>query len=260
MYWSIPKNRRTAAQHLINEIWGLSTPGTPSRGSSTISWHQAEAYLRHYDCVIQDRDLVDGIDLSLGTLQNRDNEVIKFAHFVKNRLKKPLVSVQNEIRNNPPAFLLATDDCAVNKALKFIIRLSLFAALNDQLLSSTSHNSMAPLLHEIIWRPSQSLGFPGGGSLSNDFSAKSLIRKGGFSFKPTGNLDEHLTFEAHSRKTIRFFACAKALEFSRLEDHGYICHCYTLLIVCHTNCEKDSVRRKIHLRDSKLTAVTIPHW
>ena len=62
----------------------------------------------------------------------------KFVHLVKNRLHKPLAFVRIEIRNNPPAFLLAAEDGAIKKALKFIMRLWLFATPNDRLLSSTS--------------------------------------------------------------------------------------------------------------------------
>lgn len=237
-YYHISKERKSILQLILPAIWGLFPPGPNRPLSCSVTWPEAEAYLRHYESLLQDQSLVDGVSLSMGNLQNRDNDVIGFTQFVKDRLHRQLDLVRVDIRNSPPAFLLETDDAAVNKALEFAMRLWLFSSLDENRLNPASSNAASPLLHEAVFKPGASSRSSGRRFLSKDFSAKHIMRKTDFIFKPTGNLSEHLTFDLYRTNTIRFFACAKAIEKFRFEEQWYENSLSQLLAIYHANQSK----------------------
>jgi hypothetical protein len=76
--------------------------------------------------------------LSLGNDPGRDNKVVDFIQFVRDRLDKTFNLVPVDIRNNPLASLLGRDHAAVNKGLDFTFCLCLFSSLYEKKLGPAS--------------------------------------------------------------------------------------------------------------------------
>lgn len=224
----IPLEKKTNIQKLLTGVWCVEPPEPTTAASLT--WYEAEAYLRHYDDLVQNQELIDGVHLSLAGIQDPIDEVIKFVQFVKTQWNESLEEVAAKIRTNSPQFQLILEPTAtaIHKALIFAIRLWLFVApelsgaFSAPLLQSGQ--TQAPLLlHQAVSRSLLPRRRPNLAALSEDFSAKSLIRKGGFEFETTGDLSQHLTFDPHCKWRIRVFGCARALETVRLADYRLGC-------------------------------------
>ncbi|EXJ88148.1 hypothetical protein A1O1_05076 [Capronia coronata CBS 617.96] len=205
---------------LLAGIWRVLPP--EPKETASLTWDEAEAYFQHYQKVLQDRGLVDGISISFSGIDNTAEEVIRFVHFVRARWDNPVDQIEDAIRDHPPPFLLKPTPDSSRKALRLALRLWLF--IDPNLLSPViqqpqpGQTSSGIKLCEAVSRSVLPRSTPKLETLSGDFSAKSLIRKGGFDFQSTGNLGEHLTFDPHCRYRIRVFGCARALEVDRLSE------------------------------------------
>ncbi|ETI25987.1 hypothetical protein G647_02764 [Cladophialophora carrionii CBS 160.54] len=150
-------------------------------------------------------------------------EVTRLVRLVKEKRQEKVSEILKEIKDSGSLLLQKKTDAAAEKALVFVIRLWLFVV--PKLPSANvqppqgAQISRSSTLSEVM-----SISFPGTSStkieeLSDDFSAKSLIRKGGFDFEITADLDKHLTFDPNCRWRIRIFGCARALEKARLSGY-----------------------------------------
>ncbi|EXJ66432.1 uncharacterized protein A1O5_10584 [Cladophialophora psammophila CBS 110553] len=212
--------RKDTIRNLLNGIWRVLPP--EPKETASLTWDEADAYFKHYLKLLQDRRVVDGISISFSNTDNAAEEVIRFVQFVRERWDQPVEKIEDDIRNDPPPFLLKSTHDATRMALKLALRLWLFV---DPNLSDSAtvqpqpgQTSAGLQLHQAVSSSLWPRSSPSLKTLSADFSAKSLIRKGGFEFQSTGDLSEHLTFDPDCRWIIRVFGCARALEVHRLSE------------------------------------------
>lgn len=195
---------------LLRDVWGLEPPNRAS--PSALTRIEAKAYLKHYEELLHDTSLINKEELALGDVPNQSAEVITLIRLVKERWPFPITDIKAAIRSPPPCWLLRpSEDETIAKALDFGLRLWLFVRPNLEEPSLP--------LDEVIRRSLPQVGPPLHGALSFDFSAKSLMRKGGFIFRPTSYLSQHLTIDEHSRLTIYVFRHARVLRQYQVAPH-----------------------------------------
>lgn len=208
---------------LLTGIWCVPPP--EPKTETSLTWDEADAYFRHYQKLLGDRRLVDGIVISVARLDKVEEEIVKLVHFVRSRWDKPIDEIEEAIMNNPdrPAMILKPTPDAARKALILALRLWLFTIpdFSSPVIGppQSGQQSLSLILREAVSRSFPGRSSPKLDTLTEDFSGKSLIRKGGFDFEATGDLSEHLTFCPHARRRIRVFGCIKALEAVGISDY-----------------------------------------
>jgi hypothetical protein len=209
-------------QRILKKIWSIEFT-KPGEKTTPNNWHKAQAYLRHYEDLLQDHSLIDGDNLHVSHLADRDDEVANLVELVKARSSNSADEIKQAIRDSRSPVLQRVTDESVAQAMAFVVRLWLFVATEFSgahlagLQDPPNQNPVAfhtVVSSSIIARHSRGLD-----ELSDDFSAKSLIRKGAFEFEMTSDLNKHLTFDPNNRWCIRVFDCAQALEQLRLSVH-----------------------------------------
>lgn len=215
--------KKETTSSLLAALWCVPPPEPKTIASLT--WDEADAYFRHYRKLLSNQNLVDGIEISFARVDKADEEAILIVNFVRDRWEKSIAEIEDEITNDPhrSAILLKTSPSTVRKALTLAIRLWLFVNpdFSSPVIGPAQHGqqNVALHLHQAVSRSLSGQSSPRLRSLSADFSAKSLIRKGGLDFEATGDLNEHLTFHPHDERRIRVFGCSRALEVTRLSRY-----------------------------------------
>ena len=177
---------------LLPGVWGLSR---------TAPSHRLEAYREHWKESVSS---VEDADLLLALASQRN--VTELIGIVKGNSQGSVEDVETAITGaNLNALENGSDPVSVSAALRFAMRLWLFTEPDLSNKSLTLGQLVGQRLPKIA-SPTP-LAHPN--SLSDDFSAKSLTRKGGFRLVWTSYLSQHLTFEGTSR--LRVFRHAAAL-------------------------------------------------
>lgn len=191
----LPKRKRPSGElepvrRLLPGVWGLA---------STAPSHRLEAYKEHWKETVSS---IEDPDLSLTSQQNVTNLIA----IVRGNSDGSVEDVETAILGAElDALANSTDPVSVSAALKFAMRLWLFT---DPDLSDKSL-ILSQLVKKQLLQITRSTHLDGLSCLSEDFSAKSLTRKGGFRLVWTSYLSEHLTFEGTSR--LKVFRHASAL-------------------------------------------------
>ena len=131
-------------------------------------------------------------------------ELIRLVQFLQQRSQSPFRVIKAELRASSSVHLerfhIAT---VIDTALISVVRLWLFATIALQGENETLGAALAISLPQRGVLRKESLSF--------DFSATNLTRKGGFKFVWTSDLSNHLTFASHSE--IYFFRHGRLLEY-----------------------------------------------
>lgn len=234
------KEKKQQAE-LLTKMWGLDV----NRGRV---W--SEAYADHYHDTIQANNLLAQTPSPF----DRCTEVIELVNLVKCKCLLSIADVTLAVQQACSGWMTtAIDGEAAHCALKLALKLWLFSepSLNDpsQMLIHANRKHYEP------GRTSQNPLAVDIKSLSTDFSAKSLTRKGGFYLVWTSDLSQHLTFA--SKDQIRVFRHARILEQYQRGLEGYVLdevpgvpeelltgHFYRQLF---PDCFLEETRRTIHL-------------
>lgn len=192
------KRRRVTAE-LLQNVWGLDPPGTYA---DALTWRDAKAYFNHY------KELLHGLDieqLGLGTQPNVLDNVFRLVGLVKHHQQQQshVPNIKADIAQKCGWILDPTSDDAVAAALEFAVELWLFVCPNF----TDNGQTVTQAIHERISRIASPVNQPE--VLLKDFSARSLMKKGGFEIQVTSDLTEHLELDG---STIRIFRHARALE------------------------------------------------
>ena len=185
-----PSGELAAVRDLLPGVWGLA-PTAPS--------YRLEAYREHW---METVTSIDDADLLLASQQN----VTKLIAIVRGSSQGSVKDVETAIlAANLDALTNGSDPDSISAALRFAMRLWLFTEpdLSDNSLT------LGKLVELQLPQLASSTPLAPSMSLSGDFSAKSLTRKGGFRLVWTSYLSQHLTFEGTSR--LRVFRHASAL-------------------------------------------------
>jgi hypothetical protein len=199
---ALQRNERelVVVRDLMAGIWGMKVD--PGLGD-------AAAYIDHYSNLLASPNIVDQQTLTL----RRSEDVLNLVNHLKGKSGASLKIIKDDICAHAPSYIpdVARAD-AVSNAVDFSIRLWLFteADLRDE--DVTLKESLAKGLAVISSKKGSSSRLK---AVTNDFSAKSLARKGGFTLVWTSYLTQHLTFATPSK--LRVFRHASVLtEFNRL--------------------------------------------
>lgn len=177
------------ARRLLKKVWSLDT--LPSE-------YRSNAYLNHYQDLLLTRDLIDGRVLTL----KHSQDVIQLIELVKRSKLMSLQQIQNVIQASAPPWLSdKTNIEATQRALEFATRLWLFAKptfkdLDVKLEDAVKDRFLVPRASIITSR-----------TLSPDFCAKSLTRKGGIVLVWTSVLSDHLKFASKSQLLVFRHTC-----------------------------------------------------
>lgn len=195
MGW-IPKRKQplrelAPVRDLLPGVWGLN-PRTPS--------YRLKAYGEHWK---ESMNLIDDAELTLNFHKN----VTELIEIVRENSRGSVENVETAIAGaNLRALEHSSGPISVTAALRFAMRLWLFTEpeLSDKSLT------LRQLVEQKLPKTTTSTDPAILRTLSDDFSAKSMTRKGGFRLVWTSYLSEHLTFEDSS--SLRVFRHTSALQ------------------------------------------------
>ena len=172
-----------SVQDILSGVWGLD-PAAP---------HQLEAYRDHWK---ESRSLINNDNLALSSRAH----VVELISLVQGKCDLSVQDIESAVR---AANLACLEDCyddeSASAALDFALRLWLFTEPDLEEKKSALSEVVAQKLPAAL---SQSHA-PDLPCLSDDFSAKSLTRKGGLRLVWTSYLSEHLLLEGSQLKVFR---------------------------------------------------------
>lgn len=169
--------KKHATYALLQGVWGLDSNPRPT------------AYTDHLEDVLSLQDISDSDRFTLAS----SSDIINLVGRIKTNQQNPLHDIKNDLQNSPPTWMPepVTEESA-RKVIDLAIRLWLFTHPQTFLWSQ----GLKDIVQQSLPTPTatQTLAVTAARSLSSDFSAKSLTRKGGIRLVWTSYLGEHLTF------------------------------------------------------------------
>ena len=185
-----PLRELAPVRDLLPGVWGLNP---------TALSYRLKAYGEHWK---ESMSLIDDAELTL----NFHGNVTELIAIVRENSQGSVENVETAIAGaNLRALEHDPDPISITAALRFSMRLWLFTEpeLSDKSLT------LRQLVEQKLPKTATSTDLAILHTLSDDFSAKSITRKGGFRLVWTSYLSEHLTFEGTS--SLRVFRHASAL-------------------------------------------------
>jgi hypothetical protein len=190
------KKRATSA--LLHGLWGLDLNS------------RSAAYTDHLDDVLSLQDISNGDRFMLAD----SLDVIDLINRIKDKQQDPLQDIKNDLQRSHPTWMLGpVNEGSARKVIELAIRLWLFTNPEKFLWSQ----DLKDVVRQSLPTPAteETLAAIAARSLSSDFTAKSLSRKGGIRLVWTSYLGEHLTFVGKAQ--LRIFRHASVLrEYAKL--------------------------------------------
>jgi hypothetical protein len=202
------RKKDAAALRLLQRVWRVDE----ASGNQWATY--LPAYVNYYERQV-------GSSLITAPLQHLNNpeNVIDLVDIVRDEQNLTLQELIEAIRNANRSLLKnSVDDKTVKNALELALKLWLFTTPSFADLSQTVKHAIG---HEFTQQQAQPTSYAASKvkSLSLDFSAKSLTRRGGFCLMWTSDLSEHLTIKG--KEHLLIFCHARILQeyMAREERH-----------------------------------------
>lgn len=196
--------RGEVIEKLAGGVWGIDPPRATSES-------EAAAYLEHYKGVTRLAATRTPAPVRLINRPDKIVGLVQLLSIIKQHSDKPLKEIAASIATERFAWVGdGTSDCFFIEATHAVVALWLFVNVQDS-------NDALPL-SEAIAVSLPSARTTNHGYLPFDLSAKSITRKGGFTFVWTSDLSKHLTLA--SRNEIHFFRHSRVLDFLARGEHA----------------------------------------
>ena len=191
---------------LLYGVWGMEL-------GSAVCRQTAKAYLAHCENLL--------VLVNDGQIRFNDvSHVVELVRTVKSLQQRPIQCLVDRLKAAPQPWILGTNgDDNARKTLEFAIRLWLMVKPERSQLSIASL-TLTNIVSKSFDRSVGPIVSPKDVTLSIDFSARNLIRKGGLRITWTSFLNEHLLLDRED--TVRVFHHAAMLRQYNTSAEGCV--------------------------------------